>query len=340
MTAGGAPPRPSGPELAGPRADAPASRPTPLAMFGATAARVRESRLGAAVRHGLPLLLAVYRRIALPACVAVAAALCVQSLVPPGASSVDAHAYFRAAADPATMYSQHAVDTPGSYMYAPAFAQALAPLAWLGWAAFDAAWYVLLVAALWWLAREWSLLALLVPVAYPWSPPPLYLPVGEELWVGNIQLLLSCAFALSLRWPAAWSLPLLTKPSSGVGLIWYVARREWRNLAIALGATAMVAIASLALAPGLWFDWVAALAGNATGAAPNAYDAPFWFVPLAPRLVVAAALVAWGARVDRRWTLIVGTLLAMPVVWRTAPVLLLGLLGLLRVPRKPETASA
>lgn len=309
-------------------------------MVGSTAARVRAPRLGGAVRRRLPLLLAAYRRIALPATVAVAAALYLQSLAPPGASWVDTHAYFRAASDPATMYAQHAVDTPDSYMYAPVFAQALAPLAWLGWPAFLAAWYVLLVAALWWLAREWSLLALLVPVAYPWSPPPIYLPVGEELWVGNIQLLLGCAFALSFRWPGTWSLPLLTKPTCGVGLIWYVARREWRNLALALGATSLVALASFALAPGLWFDWAAALAENATGTAPNAYDAPFWFVPLAPRLVVAAALVAWGARADRRWTLIVGTLLAMPVVWRTAPVLLLGLLGLLRVPRKPETRAS
>ena len=139
----------------------------------ATAARLLESRPGRVARHRLPLLLAAYRRIALPATVAVAAALYLQSMGPPGASWVDTHAYFRAASDPATMYAQHAVDTPDSYMYAPAFAQVLAPLAWLGWPAFLAAWYVLLVAALWWLAREWSLIALLVPVVYPWSPPPI-----------------------------------------------------------------------------------------------------------------------------------------------------------------------
>jgi hypothetical protein len=296
------------------------------------------SGLSRRLRAEAPGLVAKYRRLA--PWVYVAAAGVLFAIFAPDALNADSRAYFRAASDPSTMYSQHAVDMPGSYMYAPAFAQLLAPLDRLGWGVFYAAWYVLTAAALWWLAREWSPIVLFVPVVYLWSPPPLYLPVAMELRVGNIQLLLSVAFALSFRWPALWSLPLLTKPTLGVGLIWYVVRREWRNLAIALGATAAITLVSVVLAPGLWHDWLAVLADNANTASPNAFDAPFWFLPLLPRLVVAAGLIAWGARSNRRWTLIVGTLLAVPVLWRTAPVMLLGLLGLLRVapPQRPGQA--
>jgi hypothetical protein len=251
----------------------------------------------------------------------------------------DLHAYFHAASDPASMYAQHAVDTVDAYMYAPVFAQVLAPFAQLGWLLFSALWFALLAVSLWWLAREWSLLVLVMPVIYPWSPPFMYLPVGNEFCVGNIQILIAIALVLSFRWPATWALPLLTKPTLGVGLLWYAARREWRNLSIALGVTALVSLGSLILAPSLWLDWLRALADNASSAAPNSFDAPFQFLPLAPRLAVAAVLVVWGARSDRRWTLIVAAMIAMPILWRTAPVMLVGLLPILRDSTWPSRFS-
>jgi hypothetical protein len=154
--------------------------------------------------------------------------------------------------------------------------------------------------------------------------------VGSELNVGNIQLLIAVALVLSFRWPWTWAFPLLTKPTLGVGLLWYAVRREWRNLGIALGTTALIALCSAILAPSLWLDWLRELADNAVSAAPNSYDAPFQFFPLVLRLTVAALLVAWGARSDRRWTLIVAALIAMPVMWRTGPAVLLGILALWR----------
>jgi hypothetical protein len=48
-------------------------------------------------------------------------------------------------------------------------------------------------------------------------------------------------------------------------------------------------------------------------------------VPLAVRLVAAAALIAWGARTDRRWTLIVGTTLAIPTLWPANLAMAVGL---------------
>ncbi len=43
------------------------------------------------------------------------------------------------------------------------------------------------------------------------------------------------------------------------------------------------------------------------------------------RLPVAAALVIWGARTDRRWTVLVGATLALPVLWLTGLSMFAGL---------------
>ena len=66
------------------------------------------------------------------------------------------------------------------------------------------------------------------------------------------------AIVLGMRWPAAWAFILLTKISPGVGLLWFAVRREWRNLAIALGVTSAIAAVSFVLAPNLWSDFLAA----------------------------------------------------------------------------------
>ncbi len=85
---------------------------------------------------------------------------------------------------------------------------------------------------------------------------PVAVLVMPELWGGNITLLIALAVVAGFRWPAAWAFVLLTKVTPGVGLLWFAVRREWRSLAMALGATlAVVAVSSL-VAPGLWRDWV------------------------------------------------------------------------------------
>ena len=76
--------------------------------------------------------------------------------------------------------------------------------------------------------------------------------------MGNIHLLLGLAIVAGTRWPALWAFPLLTKITPGIGLIWFAARREWRNLAIALVATVVVVGVSYVLAPWLWADFIEA----------------------------------------------------------------------------------
>ncbi len=50
---------------------------------------------------------------------------------------------------------------------------------------------------------------------------------------------------------------------------------------------------------------------------------PFWV-----RLPIAVALVAWGARTDRRWTVAVAAMVSLPALWYGGLSMLLGVLPL------------
>src|SRR6185295_19509104 len=115
------------------------------------------------------------------------------------------------------------------------------------------------------------------------------------------------------RYPATWAFILLSKVTPGVGLIWFLARGEWRKLGIALGATAAIVAVSFALTPNLWADWIALLGRNTA----VDFRLPVVPGPLVVRVGLAALLIFWGARTDRRWTVPVGAALAVPVGYFT-----------------------
>ena len=193
-------------------------------------------------------------------------------VVPAGA---DAHAYWTAAI--AYLYRSSTAGDAGAYLYSPAFLQVLAPLKALPWTAFHAVVVSAMAAIVLLVWGRWAAVILLLA------------PVTMELANGNIDILLGVTAALAIRWPALWALLLLTKVTPGVGMVWFAVRREWRSMWIALGATAAIVLASLALG-GPWGSWLDALVAN--GTAPQ----PTWVVPipLAYRVLAAAALVAWG----------------------------------------------
>ena len=139
-------------------------------------------------------------------------------------------------------------------------------------------------------------------------------PVALELYHGNIHLLMAAAIALGFRYPAAWSFVLLTKVTPGVGLVWFLFRREWRPLAIALGRDRRPSPASRSSPTRqVWASWLTdSLGATAARRAPQPVLLP---IPLWFRLPVALAVVAWGARTDRRWTVPVAATLALPVLW-------------------------
>ena len=164
----------------------------------------------------------------------------------------------------------------------------------------------------------------LIAVAGPAVGLALFIPaVAIEFNAANVNLLIVGAVLIGFRWPWAWAFIVLTKVTPGVGILWFAVRREWRNLAIAIGATLAIAVVSLIAAPNLWQQYFAAL-----GAEPDRSILLIWW-----RLPLAAIVVVWGARNDHRWALIVAVFLALPRWYYLSPVVLVGLFALVRLPR-------
>jgi Glycosyltransferase family 87 len=238
----------------------------------------------------------------------------------------DARCYYQATlADP---YLHSSWNDPIAYVYSPAFLQLVSPLTALPWQAFMAVWTGLLIGAVRFLTGSRLLAAGLL---FPFT--------AMEVAGGNVSLLLAVAIVVGFRWPAAWSLVLLTKITPGIGLLWFAVRREWRSLFIAFAVTAAVVAVSAVLMPAAWRQWLDVIVANA-GKGGTWASVP---VPLLVRLPAAVALVVWGARTDRRWTVPVASMLALPALWYGGLSMLLAVIPLLprneRAPRGASVAS-
>ena len=116
----------------------------------------------------------------------------------------DARCYYQATlADP---YLHSSWNDPIAYVYSPAFLLLVSPLTALPWQAFMAVWTGLLIGAVRFLTGPRLLAAGLL---FPFT--------AMEVAGGNVSLLLAMAIVVGFRWPAAWSLVLLTKITPGIG---------------------------------------------------------------------------------------------------------------------------
>jgi hypothetical protein len=236
-----------------------------------------------------------------------------------------------------TMWRGGLYDIPwlehGAFVYSPAVAQMLTPLTKLSWQVFHDVWNVL------------QLTALIVMVGPIWAAGLLWLVLWPSLpdkgnfvlatiWNGNPMLLIALSVVAGYRWPGAWALAILLKVTPGIGLLWFAVRREWRNLGIAAGVTLAIVAVSAIAAPGLWFEWFGLLRDSA-GA--NMVDRePFLPVPLIIRVPIAAALIVWGARTDRYWTVPLGVMLSLPGIALSGFAVGVGALAFTRLPGIPR----
>ena len=233
----------------------------------------------------------------------------------------DARCYWQATL--AAPYLHSDWNDPIAYVYSPAFLQLVSPLTALPWQAFMAAWTAILVLAVRFLTGPRLLAAgLLFPFA------------AMEVAGGNVSLLLAAAIVVGFRWPAAWAIVLLTKITPGIGLLWFAVRGEWRSLAIALGATAAIAAVSFVILPDQWRTWIDVVIRNA-GKGGTWASVP---IPLVIRMPFAVALVVWGARTDRRWTVQVASMLALPALWYGGFSMLLAVIALLPERARPPVS--
>lgn len=209
----------------------------------------------------------------------------------------DAHAYW--AVNPQTAYLLPEGD-PDAMLYAPPVMLAFSLLHLVPWPVFATVWSVLIAVSIAVMAGPFTL------------PLMLTNPIASEVTLGNIHAFTGLIVIAGFRKPALWALVLLTKVTPGVGLLWFVFRREWRNLGIALAATAVLVVPTLIIAPELWVRWFQALvnAGHAKEYASGILTTPIWI-----RLPAAVVILWVGARRDWAWVVPIGATLGLPVLW-------------------------
>ena len=234
----------------------------------------------------------------------------------------DARTYWSAPLD--NPYPGPQLGLPGAYLYPPPFIQVLSPLRLLPFEIFHAAWALIGAAAL---------VFLVGPVGAALAIT--FLPfVFRDLLVGNIHLMLAAAIVLGLRHPAVWAFPILTKVTPGVGTLWFVARREWRNAVIAVGVAAIVAAVSFAIGPDLWFAWLERMRGD-TGTAGGSY-----LLVLVARVGVAALLVVGAGLSGRAWLIPIAVLVSLPILWPDSLAILLACFPLIAAGRQRRRDDA
>ena len=187
--------------------------------------------------------------------------------------------------------------SPDAYLYSPAFSTLIWPLAQLPMHVFVGVWMVVESAVFVWLLK---------PLGLRWGVPAFGLCMAEVV-VGNIYSFLAVVAVIGLRYPAAWALPLLTKLTPGLGPVWFAVRREWRSVAISLGATALIALLSFAITPHQWFDWIHFLAGH--------HGESQALLPL--RFALAVGVIAFASWRRKPMLVPVALLLANPMVWHS-----------------------
>jgi hypothetical protein len=242
----------------------------------------------------------------------ISAALCINvlallTLAPRSGDPVDALSYWLT--DPANPYPMHRVEY--QFGYSPVIAQLWAPLFELPWMAFV------------FLFRVVEVIGLLI-LAGPLAGAFIFTtPVASEVNAANINMLLGVVMVLGFRWPALWAIALLTKPSMGIGLLWFVLRGEWRKAAITIGVAGALSLVSFAFNPTLWFQWVEWVQHGTAQVGEWPY--PF---PIQVRLPIALLIVVWAARTNRPWAVVLASALALPRLYYQSPAILVAMIPL------------
>jgi hypothetical protein len=197
-----------------------------------------------------------------------------------------------------------------SFVYPPPAALILWPLTLLPFPVF----YALLTLT--------SMAALFYLVGLRWAGfvAVLFLPALRDLLNGQIHILV--AAALVAGW---WPFLMLTKVTTGVGMLTPLIQREWRAVSVSLGITAVLCVASVViLGVQAWAHWIT-LVQNGLTMTDKTGSVP---IPLLYRLPVALVVTFLATR--WRWLLPVGVLLAMPALWLGSASVLLAIPRLLR----------
>jgi alpha-1,2-mannosyltransferase len=220
--------------------------------------------------------------------------------------------------------------TPFAYWYPPPLAQVLVPVAAVIPARiFDVAWVVLLLACLLWMAR-WRPLVALAYVAF--------VPVAVELWFDNVHLVLAALIVLGIRrWPWAFTIGAAIKIAPGLGILYLLLRRRWREAAIAIGLGLLILLVSVVLGPSAWSGFLTTI--EARGPADISSLLP---IPYVVRVIVAVGLTILAATLKPRLgepLLVVAITVALPTLWLNALATLIAIMPIISSASHPAIAS-
>jgi hypothetical protein len=212
-----------------------------------------------------------------------------------------------------------------SFPYAPVLAQVFALAGLLPFQVFLGIWTAFLVGLVMWL------------VPWRWWVPAFVLAF-PEIGVGQIHLPIAAATVLAFSHsPGWWAGSVMIKFTPAVGARWHLLRGDWRALAVAAAATGMIFLASFALAPNLWPEWIAYGIEGASADIPG----PHLGIPLWLRMSTAVAIIVVAARMGVRWPVAIAAMLALPTLWAPAYVMLFGIPRLWRLDmRQPLPAMS
>ena len=246
----------------------------------------------------------------------------------------DEHAYWLASQrllNSQPLYDPSAtIVTPYAYWYPPVLAQVLAPVAAvLPSEAFTAAWTVLLLVCVWFLAGRTPLAALALIA---------FLPVAVELWFRNIHLVLAVLVVLGLRrWPALFAVGASIKLAPGLGIAYLAARGRWRDAGLATAVGIAILIVSFVISPDAWRQFIGILTERGAGETNG-----FLAVPYFARALVGFALAIVAGRLRPALgepLLVVAITVALPTLWFTALSMLAAIAGLMLLRRREDAAA-
>ena len=176
---------------------------------------------------------------------------------------------------------------PYAYHYTPPLAQVLAPLTWSCRRSptSSATASSRSCPSGTWPGERCSMLALIA-----------FLPVAIELRFENVHLLMAVAVVLGLwRWPLFFAIAAIVKVSPGLGVVYLVLRRRYRDALVTIVVGAAICAVSYVLSPSLWQEFLAAI-GDRAGITGNSLIP----VPYIVRAIAGLLLAVAGGIVGRR----------------------------------------
>jgi hypothetical protein len=222
------------------------------------------------------------------------------------------------------LYTQAEIWTSGAYKYPPVFAQLVTPIALLPELPVDWAWRIVGVLCLRYMCGSWKLAVL---ASLQW-------PVMAELAFGNVTLQLGAVVLWCFRDKRAiYLLPWLAGMKFGPALLlpylWVTRPETRRPIVIGCAVFAAACLASLALAPGLWVDYVGTFGWEASSQMHAMFV--YAIVPdhggldFAIRLAIAAVAMVVAMRWRLDWLAFIVATATMPIFSLTRLAVLVAL---------------